>query len=260
MANSYVEYDSGLTETTYDIPFKYISISDVNVKGYDGSSWSDLVVASRSSTDNTVTLVNAPSASQKIRVWRNTSTSQLVDFQNGSRLSERDLDTAYQQGLFVAQEVSENASTGALAKGDQGDQGIQGPAGVDGTDPFDAGGNILVGASTTAGDTSNSNNVIAGLFSTENGTTAIASVGVATTLLTFNNNDGNFIVSAKASGTGNIEHNTTAIVHVNANGTSKIATILAGSGVVLSMSGNNLQVSQSVFAGANITWSAMRLR
>jgi hypothetical protein len=34
-----------------------------------------------------------------------------VDFQNGSRLSESDLDTAYQQGLFVAQEVSEDAST-----------------------------------------------------------------------------------------------------------------------------------------------------
>ena len=138
MANSYVEYDSGLTETTYDIPFKYISISDVNVKGYDGSSWSDLVVASRSSTDNTVTLVDAPSASQKIRVWRNTSTSQLVDFQNGSRLSERDLDTAYQQGLFVAQEVSENASTeveGVGQQGPQGIQGIQGEAGVDGVTP-----------------------------------------------------------------------------------------------------------------------------
>jgi hypothetical protein len=34
-----------------------------------------------------------------------------VDFQNGSRLSEADLDTAYQQGLFVAQEVSEDANT-----------------------------------------------------------------------------------------------------------------------------------------------------
>ena len=132
MANSYIEYDTGLTETTYDIPFKYISISDVDVKGYDGSDWSDLAVASRSSTDNTVTLVDAPSASQKIRVWRNTSTSQLVDFQNGSRLSERDLDTAYQQGLFVAQEVSENASTVVESAGPQGPQGVQGNAGTNG--------------------------------------------------------------------------------------------------------------------------------
>jgi hypothetical protein len=55
-----------------------------------------------------------------------------VDFQNGSRLSERDLDTAYQQGLFVSQEVSENASTVVESAGPQGPQGIQGAAGISG--------------------------------------------------------------------------------------------------------------------------------
>jgi len=257
MANSYIEYTSGLTATTYDVPFNVLSITDVNVKGYNGTTWSDLAVASRDAVAKTITLSVAPSAYQKIRIWRNTGTTQLVDFQNGSRLSESDLDTAYQQGLFVAQEVSENASTEVEGIGPQGIQGIQGQAGAD---PFDASGNILVGASTAAGDTSNTKSLIAGLFSTKNGTTSIASAGVATTLVTFNNNDGNFIVSARASGTGNIEDNTTAIVHLNANGTSKIATILAGTRVVLSMSGNDLQVSQSVFAGANITWSVMRIR
>jgi len=130
MANSYVEYSSGLTATTYNIPFNFISVDDVLVKGYNGSSWSDLTVASRDATAKTVTLDAAPSALQKIRVYRSTSTAQLVDFQNGSRLSERDLDTAYQQGLFVAQEVSENASTEVEGIGPQGPQGIQGPAGV----------------------------------------------------------------------------------------------------------------------------------
>jgi hypothetical protein len=33
-----------------------------------------------------------------------------VDFQNGARLTERDLDNAYRQGLFAAQEVAENAN------------------------------------------------------------------------------------------------------------------------------------------------------
>jgi hypothetical protein len=64
--------------TTYNIPFNYISIDDVLVKGYNGSAWSDLTVASRDASANTVTLSGAPSAYQKIRVWRNTSTSQLV--------------------------------------------------------------------------------------------------------------------------------------------------------------------------------------
>ena len=143
MANSYVEYSSGLTATTYSIPFNYIAIADVNVKGYNGSTWSDLTVASRDNSAKTITLSAAPSSYQKIRVWRNTSTAQLVDFQNGSRLSETDLDTAYQQGLFAAQEVSENASTEVEGVGQQGPQGIQGPAGVDGTDPFDENGDLI---------------------------------------------------------------------------------------------------------------------
>lgn len=156
MANSYIEYTSGLTATTYSVPFNFLSIDDVNVKGYNGTTWSDLTVSSRDAVAKTVTLNGAPSAFQKIRVWRNTGTTQLVDFQNGSRLSESDLDTAYQQGLFVAQEVSENASTGALAKGDQGDQGVAGNDGADGADgadgtnasPFPAGSVIYHAANT----------------------------------------------------------------------------------------------------------------
>jgi len=137
MANSYIEYNQNLSETTYDVPFNVLSIDDVNVKGYDGTTWSDLTVSERSASAKTVTLDTAPSAFDKIRVWRNTGTSQLVDFQNGSRLSESDLDTAYQQGLFVAQEVSENASTEIEGIGPQGPQGIQGVAGNDGADGVD---------------------------------------------------------------------------------------------------------------------------
>ena len=137
MANSYIEYTSGLTATTYDVPFNVLSITDVNVKGYNGTTWSDLTVSSRDAVAKTITLDGAPSAYQKIRVWRNTGTTQLVDFQNGSRLSESDLDTAYQQGLFVAQEVSENASTNIEGIGPQGPQGIQGVAGNDGADGAD---------------------------------------------------------------------------------------------------------------------------
>jgi len=138
MANSYIEYTSGLTATTYSVPFNVLSITDVNVKGYNGTTWSDLTVSSRDAVAKTITLSGAPSAYQKIRVWRNTGTTQLVDFQNGSRLSESDLDTAYQQGLFVAQEVSENASTNIQGIGPQGPQGIQGVAGNDGADGADA--------------------------------------------------------------------------------------------------------------------------
>ena len=153
MANSYIEYHQNLSETTYSVPFNVLSIDDVNVKGYDGTTWSDLTVSERDAVAKTVKLDTAPSAFQKIRVWRNTGTTQLVDFQNGSRLSESDLDTAYQQGLFVAQEVSENASTGALAVGETGAQGATGAAGADGSNgtsasPFPAGSVIYHAANT----------------------------------------------------------------------------------------------------------------
>ncbi|MAL84622.1 MAG: hypothetical protein CMF11_09850 [Idiomarina sp.] len=160
MPNSYAEYSTsgtgtnGLGQKVFEIPFNYIAIADVGVKGYNGSTWTDLTVASRDNAAKTITLSAAPSTYQKIRVWRNTSTAQLVDFQNGSRLSETDLDTAYQQGLFAAQEVSENASTEVEGIGPQGPQGIQGPAGTDGTDPFDSSGNLIVASGNVGVGTS----------------------------------------------------------------------------------------------------------
>jgi len=111
MPQSYIEYTNGLSDTTFSVPFKYISVDDVHALGYDGTYYTSLAVASRDASAKTITLAAAPSAYTKVRVYRSTATDQLVDFQNGSRLSEADLDTAYQQGLFVAQEVSEDANT-----------------------------------------------------------------------------------------------------------------------------------------------------
>jgi hypothetical protein len=111
MPQSYIEYSSGLAATTFSVPFKYLNIDDVNVVGYNGVSWTPLTIASRSEAANTVTLSVAPSAYNKIRVYRQSTSNQLVDFQAGARLTESELDTAYNQSLFVAQEVSEDANT-----------------------------------------------------------------------------------------------------------------------------------------------------
>ena len=51
----------------------------------------------------------------ELRIYRATTQDPLVDFQGGSRVAEADLDNAYRQGLFAAQEVSENASTTGVA-------------------------------------------------------------------------------------------------------------------------------------------------
>ena len=117
MANSYVEYTTASNgtgtgtnafgQTTFTAPAKFLSINDIRIKGLNGSTWTELTISSRGTT--TVTLSAAPTAYSKIRVFRSSTTEPLIDFQNGSRLSESDLDTAYQQGLFVAQEVAEDA-------------------------------------------------------------------------------------------------------------------------------------------------------
>jgi len=230
MANSYVEYPTSGTGTNelgqkvFAIPFKYIAIADVEVKGYNGSTWTDLTIAATDNTAKNVELSAAPSTYQKIRVWRNTGTTQLVDFQNGSRLSESDLDTAYQQGLYVAQEVSENASaTGYPATGAEGvsissvtsstttggniltfigsDGVTKGTVnvtdGTDGTDPFDSSGNLIV---------------------------ASGSVGIGTSSPSTYNGQ---LVNYKATGSG------TFLGHTNAGGSfPKVSAIGMGSDAV----------------------------
>lgn len=113
MANSYVEYTTagtginGLGQATFTAPTKFLSINDIRAKGLNGSTWTELTISSRGT--NTVTLSAVPSAYSKVRIYRATTSEQIVDFQSGARLSESDLDTAYNQGLYVAQEVSEDA-------------------------------------------------------------------------------------------------------------------------------------------------------
>lgn len=127
MPNSYKEYTTGLTGQTFtDFNLKFISEANLKVltSTDDGATYSttSLTVAV---SNNIATLSGAPSTGSdginKIRIFRDTGTDQLIDFQNGSRLSESDLDTAYQQGLFAAQEVIENAPfTGYPATGAAG--------------------------------------------------------------------------------------------------------------------------------------------
>lgn len=115
MANSYVEYTTGgtgtnqLGQTTFTVPTNFININDINAKGFNGSIWTALTISSRAT--NTITLSATPTAGSysKLRVYRQTSTDPLVDFVDGARLTESDLDAAYRQGLYAAQEVSEDA-------------------------------------------------------------------------------------------------------------------------------------------------------
>lgn len=120
MANSYVEYTTAGVGTNQlgQATFSYsvvdvLNENDINVFGKKADGTKDaLTITSRNSTNKTVTLNAFPSTGSytTVRVYRQTTSDALVDFVDGARLTESDLDTAYKQGLFVAQEVSEDAA------------------------------------------------------------------------------------------------------------------------------------------------------
>jgi len=123
MANSYIEYTTagtgtnGLGQQTFSYAdIDVLNANDVKVFGQklDGTK-EELTVYARDASAKTVTLTQTPAAwgggyIAKARVYRSTTSNALVDFVDGARLTESDLDTAYKQGLFVAQEVSEDAA------------------------------------------------------------------------------------------------------------------------------------------------------
>jgi dipeptidyl aminopeptidase/acylaminoacyl peptidase len=120
MANSYVEYTAtgtgtnGLGQQTFSYAgVEVLNANDIKVFGQkiDGTK-EELTIYARDASAKTVTLVQTPAAwgggyIEKARVYRQTTADALVD---GARLTESDLDTAYKQGLFVAQEISEDAA------------------------------------------------------------------------------------------------------------------------------------------------------
>jgi phospholipase/lecithinase/hemolysin len=118
---------------------------------------------------------------------------------------------------------------------------------------------VAVGTSNTEGATTNFMPLVAGRFATKWGTATNLAVNTWITIYTFEANSGNFIVSARGSGTGNVEDNTTGIAHIQAGPSSKYTDLLLGNRCDLRMSGANLQVNQSIFTGANISWSVMRI-
>ena len=101
-----------LSSNTFSFTFGFIDINDVLAIGLRTSDdkWVPLTITDRSLSGKTITVSDDLTPYSKVQVYRRTTVAPLVDFQNGARLTERDLDTAYRQGLYVAQEVAENSN------------------------------------------------------------------------------------------------------------------------------------------------------
>jgi hypothetical protein len=123
---------------------------------------------------------------------------------------------------------------------------------------LDASGNLLVGTTGTNGSASNSVKNVGGVFSTVNGATGSTATGVAATLFTAPS-EAVFIVSAYIVGSASpANYNAVAIVRVS-GGTAAITTISTASNLTISLSGLNVQATQTSGINQAFAYSAIRI-
>jgi microcystin-dependent protein len=103
MPLSYVQYIADGVTDTFNIPFPYISQTHLFVK-INGVDDPDITFP----TASTVKTSLIPENGVIVEIRRITpNTSRLVDFQDGSLLSEQDMDRSMDQALFVVQETTD---------------------------------------------------------------------------------------------------------------------------------------------------------
>lgn len=101
MSLSFVQYTGDGTTDTFNIPFPYLNKSHIQVR-INGV----LDTGTTFPTDATVKTSDVPAGDSLVEVRRVTpNTSALVDFEDGSLLSENDLDLLALQTLYVMQET-----------------------------------------------------------------------------------------------------------------------------------------------------------
>ena len=127
MANTYVDYvgsdGTGTDGKEFAFSFPYIKTSHVVVEINQGpaggiNKWERTTAFTVSTSPSTrVVLDSAPNSLWKIRVLRDSDASTgIVDFANGSVLTETELDNAYEHNRYLAEEAEEGKTGGALVK------------------------------------------------------------------------------------------------------------------------------------------------
>jgi hypothetical protein len=123
MANTYSDYTATSGQTDFAFTFPYlkdthviVSIDGTETDINDTGAGSFTIVTSPSST--LVRLDSGATAGANIRVKRNSlgkgnsDTTAIVDYNDGSVLTEKDLDDAYLHNFYLSQEAVENADSG----------------------------------------------------------------------------------------------------------------------------------------------------
>ena len=107
MANSFVEYTANGSTNQFDITFSYIDRTHIKVfiNNVEDTNFTFI-------NDNRIQTSSMPSNGQVVKVDRDTpTTARLVDFQDGSVLTETDLDKSANQNFFIAQETEDEVAS-----------------------------------------------------------------------------------------------------------------------------------------------------
>ena len=122
MANSYQDYTATSDQVAngFSFSFPYLSdnsgvaLLDVHVQGVKLSTSAYTI----SPSPNKIVIASGSVAvGNAVKIARNSSTAEaLVDFVNGSVLTETDLDRGYQHGFYLSQEASEGTGGELLSK------------------------------------------------------------------------------------------------------------------------------------------------
>lgn len=106
MAYSYVQYVGNSSTVTFSVPFPYISQSHVEVRVNNVLKTVGTDYAWTSSS--AITFLTAPGTGLTVDIRRKSSpTARLVDFQDGSTLTQDILDADSNQNFFLAQEATD---------------------------------------------------------------------------------------------------------------------------------------------------------
>lgn len=124
---------------------------------------------------------------------------------------------------------------------------------------LDASGNLLVGGTTTAGSTGNVTTIAGGIFKTASGSVSTPNATATTLATLLNQGQAVYMVTAGIPAAGGPAlYSTVALVSTQGTATN-LTTIQTGANVVLSMSGLNLQVTQTAGSTFNIAWTVIRV-
>jgi len=125
MPNTYVDYTGDNTTTSFAFPFPYLDDTHVVVQldtvALTGGKFVDQTVTThytiQTSPSAAIIFVTAPATGDRIRIKRDSaSDTALVDFENGSVLTEVELDRAYLHNLYLSEEIEEGSGKNTMTK------------------------------------------------------------------------------------------------------------------------------------------------